>query len=196
MVDKAAWRVRRHRERWSQAAEQLYGPYRWGRYDLLVLPPSFPFGGMENPRLTFATPTDPRRRPKPGVAWWRTSWRTPGRATSSPTRPGATSGSTRASPSTSRTASWRRSTAARRARWSVLLAQRDLREELAEPPDEPGDTLLAPRPDRPRPRRRHHATIAYEKGAALPARAREALRPRDVRRLPARLLRRATPSRA
>ncbi|WP_420471255.1 M1 family metallopeptidase [Brevundimonas sp. FT23042] len=38
-------------------AEGLYGPYRWGRYDLLVLPPSFPFGGMENPRLTFATPT-------------------------------------------------------------------------------------------------------------------------------------------
>ncbi|HEV2081310.1 MAG TPA: M1 family metallopeptidase [Brevundimonas sp.] len=38
-------------------AEDLYGPYRWGRYDLLVLPPSFPFGGMENPRLTFATPT-------------------------------------------------------------------------------------------------------------------------------------------
>jgi hypothetical protein len=40
-----------------QAAEALFGPYRWGRYDLLVLPPSFPFGGMENPRLTFATPT-------------------------------------------------------------------------------------------------------------------------------------------
>jgi leukotriene-A4 hydrolase len=39
------------------AVEDLYGPYRWGRYDLLVLPPSFPFGGMENPRLTFATPT-------------------------------------------------------------------------------------------------------------------------------------------
>ncbi len=39
------------------AAEQLYGPYRWDRYDLLVLPPSFPFGGMENPRLTFVTPT-------------------------------------------------------------------------------------------------------------------------------------------
>jgi|CXWL01.1.fsa_nt_gi aminopeptidase N len=38
-------------------AEVLYGPYRWGRYDVLVLPPSFPFGGMENPRLTFATPT-------------------------------------------------------------------------------------------------------------------------------------------
>ncbi len=39
------------------AAEELYGPYQWDRYDLLVLPPSFPFGGMENPRLTFATPT-------------------------------------------------------------------------------------------------------------------------------------------
>ena len=38
-------------------AEDLYGPYRWERYDLIVLPPSFPFGGMENPRLTFATPT-------------------------------------------------------------------------------------------------------------------------------------------
>lgn len=40
-----------------EAAEDLYGPYRWERYDLIVLPPSFPFGGMENPRLTFATPT-------------------------------------------------------------------------------------------------------------------------------------------
>ena len=39
------------------AAEKLYGPYRWGRFDILVLPPSFPFGGMENPTLTFATPT-------------------------------------------------------------------------------------------------------------------------------------------
>jgi leukotriene-A4 hydrolase len=40
-----------------RAAETLYGPYLWGRYDLLLLPPSFPFGGMENPRLTFVTPT-------------------------------------------------------------------------------------------------------------------------------------------
>lgn len=39
------------------SAEALYGPYRWGRYEILVLPPAFPFGGMENPRLTFATPT-------------------------------------------------------------------------------------------------------------------------------------------
>ena len=44
-------------ERMVGVAESIYGPYRWGRYDLLVLPPSFPFGGMENPRLTFATPT-------------------------------------------------------------------------------------------------------------------------------------------
>ena len=40
-----------------RVAEALYGAYRWGRYDVLVLPPSFPFGGMENPRVTFATPT-------------------------------------------------------------------------------------------------------------------------------------------
>lgn len=39
------------------AAEKLYGPYLWGRYDLIVLPPSFPYGGMENPMMTFATPT-------------------------------------------------------------------------------------------------------------------------------------------
>lgn len=39
------------------ATEQLYGAYRWGRYDLLILPPSFPFGGMENPVLSFITPT-------------------------------------------------------------------------------------------------------------------------------------------
>ena len=38
-------------------AEKTYGAYRWGRYDLLVLPPSFPYGGMENPRLTFVTPS-------------------------------------------------------------------------------------------------------------------------------------------
>jgi leukotriene-A4 hydrolase len=44
-------------EQMVSAAEQLYGPYQWERYDLLVLPPSFPFGGMENPRLTFVTPT-------------------------------------------------------------------------------------------------------------------------------------------
>jgi leukotriene A-4 hydrolase/aminopeptidase len=44
-------------EEMMDAVEELYGPYRWERYDLIVLPPSFPFGGMENPRITFATPT-------------------------------------------------------------------------------------------------------------------------------------------
>ena len=44
-------------EKMVESAEKQFGPYRWGRYDILVLPPSFPFGGMENPRLTFATPT-------------------------------------------------------------------------------------------------------------------------------------------
>ena len=40
-----------------ETAEDMYGPYDWGRYDLLVLPPSFPYGGMENPRLSFITPS-------------------------------------------------------------------------------------------------------------------------------------------
>jgi len=44
-------------EKMIDAAEKLYGPYLWKRYDMLVLPPSFPFGGMENPNLTFLTPT-------------------------------------------------------------------------------------------------------------------------------------------
>lgn len=44
-------------ERMIVEAEKLYGPYQWERYDVIFLPSSFPFGGMENPRLTFATPT-------------------------------------------------------------------------------------------------------------------------------------------
>ena len=40
-----------------ETAEEMYGPYDWGRYDLLILPPSFPYGGMENPRLSFITPS-------------------------------------------------------------------------------------------------------------------------------------------
>lgn len=44
-------------EKMIATTESLYGPYRWGRYDLLILPPSFPYGGMENPRLSFITPT-------------------------------------------------------------------------------------------------------------------------------------------
>ena len=56
MLDKAAAELA-DTEKMVAAAEKLYGPYQWGRYDLLVLPPSFPFGGMENPTLTFLTPT-------------------------------------------------------------------------------------------------------------------------------------------
>lgn len=56
MLDKAAWEFA-DTEIMIETAEKLYGPYAWDRYDILVLPPSFPFGGMENPRLTFATPT-------------------------------------------------------------------------------------------------------------------------------------------
>ena len=56
VIDKAA-REFEDAEQMLEAAERLFGRYRWGRYDILVLPPSFPFGGMENPRLTFATPT-------------------------------------------------------------------------------------------------------------------------------------------
>jgi hypothetical protein len=55
-MDKAASELT-DTEKMVEAAEALYGPYQWERYDLIVLPPSFPFGGMENPKLTFATPT-------------------------------------------------------------------------------------------------------------------------------------------
>ena len=56
LIDAAAYEFG-EMEQLLVAAENLYGPYAWERYDLLVLPPAFPFGGMENPRLTFATPT-------------------------------------------------------------------------------------------------------------------------------------------
>ncbi len=56
LLAKAAWEFA-DMEQMVVTAEKCYGPYAWGRYDLIVLPPGFPFGGMENPRLTFATPT-------------------------------------------------------------------------------------------------------------------------------------------
>lgn len=56
VVEKAAAEFE-DTEQMIKVTEKLYGPYRWGRYDILVLPPSFPYGGMENPNLTFATPT-------------------------------------------------------------------------------------------------------------------------------------------
>jgi aminopeptidase N len=56
MLDRSVWEFA-DMGKMLKAAENLYGAYRWGRYDVLVLPPSFPFGGMENPCVTFATPT-------------------------------------------------------------------------------------------------------------------------------------------
>ena len=56
MVEKAAAEFA-DTGRMIDATEAMYGPYRWERYDMLVLPPSFPYGGMENPRLSFITPT-------------------------------------------------------------------------------------------------------------------------------------------
>ncbi|MCL4145876.1 UNVERIFIED_CONTAM: hypothetical protein GTU68_028907, partial [Idotea baltica] len=56
VVDKAVYEFA-DMEKMLIAAEELYGPYLWEQYDVIVLPASFPFGGMENPRLTFATPT-------------------------------------------------------------------------------------------------------------------------------------------
>lgn len=56
MIEKSASELE-DTEKMVEATERIYSAYRWGRYDILVLPPSFPFGGMENPMLTFATPT-------------------------------------------------------------------------------------------------------------------------------------------
>ncbi len=56
IVEKAAWEFA-ETPKMMETVKQLYGPYQWERYDLIVLPPSFPWGGMENPRLTFVTPT-------------------------------------------------------------------------------------------------------------------------------------------
>lgn len=56
MMEKSAYEFA-EMEDMLVAAENLYGKYQWEIYDMVILPPSFPFGGMENPRLTFATPT-------------------------------------------------------------------------------------------------------------------------------------------
>jgi leukotriene-A4 hydrolase len=56
-VVKAAAKEFADTESMIQTSEKLFGPYRWNRYDILVMPPSFPIGGQENPRLSFITPT-------------------------------------------------------------------------------------------------------------------------------------------
>ncbi len=56
MLEACAWEFA-DVDRMLLAAEALFGPYLWDRFDFLVMPPAFPYGGMENPRLTFLTPT-------------------------------------------------------------------------------------------------------------------------------------------
>jgi len=56
LLEAAAWEFAETQEMMDRT-EEVYGEYQWGRYDLLILPPSFPYGGMENPRLSFITPT-------------------------------------------------------------------------------------------------------------------------------------------
>lgn len=55
-IERAAWEFAGIEDTIA-VAERLFGPYDWERYDMIVLPPSFPYGGMENPRMTFLTPT-------------------------------------------------------------------------------------------------------------------------------------------
>mmetsp|Transcript_14735 Transcript_14735/g.2440 ORF Transcript_14735/g.2440 Transcript_14735/m.2440 type:complete len:106 (+) Transcript_14735:643-960(+) len=56
MIEKCAYEFALTEE-YLSAAEQILNPYVWGPYNILILPPSFNYGGMENPTLTFATPT-------------------------------------------------------------------------------------------------------------------------------------------
>lgn len=56
IIEDAAWEFAETEDMMAES-EEMFGAYRWGRYDIMVLPPSFPFGGMENARLTFVTPT-------------------------------------------------------------------------------------------------------------------------------------------
>ncbi|KAL2162622.1 hypothetical protein VTH06DRAFT_6458 [Thermothelomyces fergusii] len=53
----AQWELHDDMDKFLNAAEKIVFPYQWGEYNVLVLPPSFPYGGMENPIFTFATPT-------------------------------------------------------------------------------------------------------------------------------------------
>ncbi|KAJ6780990.1 hypothetical protein PWT90_08222 [Aphanocladium album] len=56
-VEDCKWELERDMDKFLEVAEKIIFPYRWGEYNVLVLPPSFPYGGMENPIYTFATPT-------------------------------------------------------------------------------------------------------------------------------------------
>jgi leukotriene-A4 hydrolase len=150
-------------EKMVQATEALYGPYAWGRWDTIVLPPSFPFGGMENPRITFATPTIiAGDRSLVSVlahelahswsgnlvtnATWADFWLNEGFTTYIEGRVvEALYGK-------------------ERAEMEVLLAQRTLREVVADPRTKPDRTRLAQDEAEKDPEQSYSA-VAYEKGA-------------------------------
>ncbi|KAF5011604.1 hypothetical protein F66182_15338, partial [Fusarium sp. NRRL 66182] len=56
-IDDCKWELEAHTEKFIEAIERIVYPYAWGEYNILILPPSFPYGGMENPIYTFATPS-------------------------------------------------------------------------------------------------------------------------------------------
>lgn len=152
-------------EKMIEAAEALGGPYRWGRYDVLVLPPSFPFGGMENPRVTFATPTilagdrslTSLIAHELAHSWsgnlvtnatWRDFWLNEGFTTYFENR------------------IMEQLYGVRRARMLEVLGRRDLKNELATLKDKPADQILhidltGRNPDD------GVTSIAYDKGAAF-----------------------------
>jgi hypothetical protein len=153
-------------ERMLSAAESLCGRYAWGRWDVIVLPPSFPFGGMENPRLTFATPTllaGDRSLVSVvvhelGHSWsgnlvtgatWSDFWLNEGITAYLEVRIGEIL--------------YGRDFADR----EVLLAHRDILEALADPTTTPDDTRLVPDLTGRSPDDGPPAAIPYNKGASF-----------------------------
>ena len=174
-------------EKMVEAAEKLYGPYRWGRYDLLVLPPAFPYGGMENPTLTFLTPTFiAGDKSLVGLVAHELAHSWSGNLVTNATGP--TAGSTRASPPISRTGSWRRSTARAAAAQEAALSFDDMTKALAEEGADAPVTRLHLAESGSRPGRRRERD-RLRQGRDLPAHDRADRRPRAVRRLSALLLR-------
>ena len=171
------------------AAEALFGPYRWGRYDLLVLPPSFPFGGMENPRLTFATPT---------ILAGDKSLVVAGRARAGAFLVGQPGHQRHLARLLAERRLHRLLRAADHGDRSTARSARDLEKQLARERareragrrSSPGSrcctsSSAAAHPDD------GFSGVPYEKGALFLRRLEAAVRPRALRRLPARLLRRA-----
>ena len=174
-------------EKMVEAAEALYGPYAWGRWDTIVLPPSFPFGGMENPRLTFATPTiiagdrslvDVMAH-ELAHSWsgnlvtnatWSDFWLNEGFTTYIENR------------------IVERLYGKDLAEMQVLLQIRQLRQTAAERGGRAGRHAARPGAHRQESRRGRRRRL--REGLELPARAREALWPRAARHFPARILRR------